>query len=182
MKSKDNIVTEGFSGKIRQLVFRQWYGQTIIGKRPRHSATTSAAQLNIQSTFKDAAVYAKAAITDPATKQAYKAKAKPGQTAYNLALADFFNAPAIGDIDTSNYSNQAGSSIRIAVTDDFKVAAVTVTIENNNRLVEQGPATLTSDGLHWLYNATVFNAVAGNSITVTATDLPGHSITKQKTV
>lgn len=183
-RSRNNIATEGLSGRIDQFVYRQWFGKTIVGKKPRHSDVVSAAQLNIRLTFKDAVIYAKAALTDIATKLAYKRKAKPGQTAFNMALADFFKLPEIRDIDTGNYNSQQGSSIKIAATDDFKVTAVQVKIEKlNGTLVEEGSATALPDGLHWLYNASVLNGtVTGNIITVTATDMPGHSIVKQKTV
>jgi hypothetical protein len=182
-QSKNNIVTEGLSGKVYQLVFRQWFGKTIVAKRPRTFSTNSASQLSIRDSFKKAAVYAKAAITDAATRLAYKAKAKPGQSAYNMAFADFFKPPSIGDIDTSTYSSQAGSTINIEATDDFKVVSVKVKIEKaNGTLVEQGSATLSSDGLHWLYTVTASGNITGNVISVTATDLPGNAIVKQITI
>ncbi len=182
-QSKNNIVTEGLSGKLYQLVFKQWFGKTIVAKRPRTFSTVSPNQLSIRESFKAAATYAKAAISNAATKLAYKAKAKPGQTAYNMAFADFFKPPSIGTIDTSTYTAQAGSSIIIEATDDFKVVSVNVKIEKaNGSLVEQGAATLSADGLHWLYTSTANGNITGNVISVTATDMPGNSIVKQQTV
>lgn len=182
-QSNQNIVTEGLSGKVYQLVFRQWFGRTIVAKRPRKFTTDTVNQLNVRETFKAAARYAKAAITDAAMKLAYKAKAKPGQSAYNIAMVDFFKPPTIGEIDTGNYSGQSGGSISIEAFDDFKVKDVRVKITKaNGALVEEGDAVLSSDGLHWLYSATTTGTVAGNVITVTATDLPGHAGSKQKTL
>ena len=178
----DNIVTEGLSGKVYQLVFKQWFGRTIVAKRPRKFTTVTSNQLTIRENFKKAATYAKAAITDAALKLAYKAKAKPGQTAYNMAFADFFNLPEIGDIDSSGYNGDVGTKLMAQVTDDFKVVSVKVIIQKSGgSLIEEGSASLLPDGIHWEYKSTVQNGlVAGTKVSFVATDLPGHSITKFK--
>lgn len=183
-QSKNNIVTEGLSGKVYQLVFRQWFGRTVVAKRPIKFTTVTANQLTIRENFKKAAIYAKAAITDAALKLAYKAKAKSGQTAYNMAFADFFSLPEIADIDSTNYNGNIGSKLMAQVTDDFKVASVKVIIEKaNGSLIEEGAAELLPNGITWLYTATVQNAtVTDTKIRFIATDLPGHSITKLKTL
>lgn len=184
MKTKNNIVTEGLSGKINKLVFRQRFGETVVAKAPKRTGISSTAQLGIRQLFKEAVIYAKASLADMATRLAYKAKAKPGQTAFNMALADFFKPPVISDIDTGNYTGIVGSSITIAASDDFKVVSVRVRIETaTGNLVEDGMATLSGDGLHWLYaSSTNSGNVSGYVVIVTATDLPGHSIVKQKTI
>lgn len=106
------------------------------------------------------------------------------QSAYNVAFADFFHAPEINEIDSSNYTTQAGSLIRIDVMDDFKVKSVHVRIERADAsLVEQGDATEDPDGIHWNYTATIANtSLAGCKIIVTARDFPGNSIVQQKTI
>ena len=182
--SQNNIITEGLSGKVYQLVFKQWFGRTIVAKRPRKFTTVTANQLTIRENFKKAAIYAKAAITDAALKLAYKAKAKPGQTAYNIAFADFFGSPEIGEIESSGYNGQVGSTLLAPVTDDFRVKSVLVRIEKTNgSLMEEGAASLLPDGLNWMYVSTVANGtVTGTKVSFIATDLPGNSITKLKTL
>lgn len=139
--SKENIVTEGLSGKLYQLVFKRWFGRTIVAKRPRTISTGSAKQLSIRSSFKNAITYAKAAVADAAKKLAYKAKAKPGQSAYNMAIDDFFKSPTIGEIDCSGYNGQVGSTVIALVTDDFKVVSVKLCIDKSNGdLLEEGSA------------------------------------------
>jgi hypothetical protein len=185
MKSSNNEVTHGLRGKMRLLVFKRWYGKTIVSTfSERDQSEPTSAQAAVQATFKLAAAYAKGAIADPATKQAYKAKAKGAQKPYNLALADFFTAPVIGEIESGNYNGQVGDNVRVAVTDDFKVASVQVKIEKaDGTLIEQGSAVVHADGLHWIYAATVANSnIAGTKITVTATDLPGNLVSKQKSI
>ncbi len=182
MKTVKNIVTEGLSGRIRQLVFRQWQGQTIVSSAPvPNSVPATAAQQLTRDTFRQAAIYAKAILQDIATKLAYKAKARPGESAYNVAIADFFKPPTIGTIITTAYTAQAGSFLTAPVTDDFQVASVEVRIEKaNGQLIEAGAATLMEDGLHYKYTTTAAVAnIAGNKITFIATDMPGHLITKQ---
>ena len=185
MKQKRiNYVTDGLSGSIGKLVFSERNGFTIVGRRPIRTAPFSAAQEAIKANFKLAVKYAKAILQDAGIKAAYKAKAKGLQSAYNLALADFFNAPVIHEVDVSRLTNIPGSPIIAIVSDDFEVKAVMVRIEKSDgSLIEEGNAFLQDDGLHWTYNLTTANANnAGNKVVVTATDLPGHSITEIKTL
>ncbi len=62
-------------------------------------------------------MYGSAAIRDAATQGAYAAVAGPGQTAHNMAVADFFNAPDISEINLARYTGQPGSTISLKATD-----------------------------------------------------------------
>ena len=185
MKSSDNFATEGLSGKYKQVVFSQRAGETIVGKRPkRKNGTRTAAQQGITSTFKKAVLYAKSILTDAAIKMAYQLKAKRGSSAFNVAIADFFTLPEIGEIDSSGYNGQVGGTLIAEVTDDFKLKSVKVQIEDaNGTRIEVGDASLLPDGLNWMYVSTVANPdTTGTKVSFTATDLPGHSISKLKTL
>ena len=183
-KQSDNNATHGIRGKVNLFVYRQRYGETIASKVPVRTAAFSETQLGIQATFKMAVLYAKAILQNPAIRQAYQAKAKRGQTAFNRAVADFFKIPVISDVDLTQLTNQAGSSILAMVTDDFRVESVKVKIEKaNGAFLEEGNAVPEQDGLHWKYTVTSTGANGpGNKVTITATDLPGHSIVEQKTI
>ncbi len=85
MKSRDNFATEGLSGTYKQVVFRQLFGKTVLGKRPKRTKASTASQNAITTAFKEAAMYAKSILIDPLIKAAYKLKAKPGQSAFNIA-------------------------------------------------------------------------------------------------
>ncbi|MFT4092667.1 MAG: hypothetical protein QM640_03420 [Niabella sp.] len=178
-ESKNNVVMHGASGKVDLIVFSQRHGKTVISKAPAHSVTHTPAQDAVRQKFQQAVIYARAAIADAAKKQAYKAAAQPGQSAYNVALADFFNAPDIQEIDVSGYTGNIGDQIKIAVTDNFKVAGVAVSVHNGDGTpVEAGNAVQDADGLHWIYTATAANAsLTGDKITVTATDAPQNETT-----
>lgn len=130
-KVGDNIVTTGLSGKLGNLlVFRNCGGKTIVSKAPkRKQAEWSEAQEKHRLRFQEAVLYAKNAIANPATKGEYQAAAEEGETAYNVAVADFLNAPHINEIDVSKYTGQVGSYIQVRAVDDFEVKEVTVTIK-----------------------------------------------------
>lgn len=182
-ESKNNVVTHGLSGKIDLLVFRQKGNKTFVSKAPRSSTTpSSAAQNQVKQTFQQAVIYGKAINADPAKKTSYQDQAKEGQSAYNVAIADFFNAPDIEEIDVTTYTGNIGSTIVIKATDDFEVKTVHVKIENGDgSLVEQGNAVADAIGLNFTYTATVANAsLAGDKITVTAFDNPGNETESSK--
>jgi len=184
--SKNNILTHGLSGKVGDLlVFRQRGGKTIVGKVPDMSEIErTGKQKAVTRKFQEAVIYAKAAIADDSLKEAYKEKTRDGQTAYNVAIADFFNAPDIEEIDLSGYTGKAGEQIVVRATDDFKVAQVTVAIyTSDGTLVEKGEATLGTNGVDWTYQTTVTSGqVTGDKIVVQASDLPGNLTERQESM
>lgn len=185
MKVKGNIVTQGLSGAAQQLVFRQRHGKTIVGVLSGNRKNVySALQLQVQRTFKQAAQYARFILQDAAIYAEYMRKSKGGVTPYNLAIADFFRPPEIGEIETGSYNGQIGGVISATIMDDFKVDSVKAVIQAaDGTVLEEGLAVMQPNGLIWSYTATVANArPEGTVISFTASDLPGHSITKTKTL
>jgi len=182
-QSKNNIVTHGLSGKVGDiLVFTQRGGKTIVGKVPTHTQQLTDKQLAVQDKFQQAVVYAQISLSNDATKAEYAAQAKNGQSAYNVAVADFFYAPNIQSIDLSNYAGAVGNTIVITVTDDFKVVAVRVKIYNaDGSLVEEGEAAQQAVGTRWQYTATVANpGISGDKIIVQAIDSPNNMSAKEQ--
>jgi hypothetical protein len=177
-KVGNNIVTHGLSGKLGDLiVFRNRGGKTIVSKIPeRKEEKWSEAQEQQHLRFQEAVIYAKNVIADDAAKKAYKASAKEGETAYNLAVADFLKAPHIDEIDISHYTGQPGSYIQVRAVDDFKVAEVSVTIFNaDGSEVEHGNAELQPGSIWWKYTATGSNnTLQGDKIVVCVSDVPGN--------
>ena len=186
-KVKNNIVTQGLSGTLGgQLVFRQTSRGTVVSVAPQApSGPPTAGQLAHQTRFQQAVIYAKGQAHDPATQTAYADEAKAQDlSVFNVILRDYMQAPSLGDVDLSQYTGKVGDFIGITATDDHAVKAVTVRIENGDgSLVEQGAATQQADPNQWLYTATVRNTtLAGDKLTVTATDNPGHAATKTRTL
>lgn len=180
-KSIENFVMQGASGKIgKMLVFRQRADQTIIAKRPKkNNQPLTLAQLEVRDRFTEAAYYAKTAISNPVLKEEYLAKAKLGQSAYNVAFADYLKAPELRKVMAEGYNGAIGDSILFRVIDNFKLQSVTVRIlDAANNVIEQGAATLMANGLDWEYIATATNpTVLGSNLEVTAKDTPGNVVT-----
>jgi hypothetical protein len=185
-KSKNNVITYGLSGKIGDLlVFRQRDGITVVSKMPEQQKEASEKQTANRKRFQQAAVYAKIAVEDAETKDLYgeQAKKRKGLTAYNVAVADFFNAPDIDTVDLSAYTGSVDDQIRIIVSDDFAVKSVHVQINNaDGSLVEQGFA-LRGAGNLWTYIATENNeSLDGDKILITASDLPGNIVAEEMSI
>jgi len=183
--SKNNLAIEGLSGQVGNLVFRRRKadGKVFVSGHPaEHEGVPSEAVQKVNVKFQEAVIYGKSAISDPAIKALYTEKASAGQSAYNVAVADYFSAPDIKEVDLSAYTGAVGSTIKIKAIDDFKVAKVFVRIATTDgSLIEEGNAVLQADGLYWLYTATQLNnSPAGDKITVTAWDLPNNSAVKEK--
>ncbi|MDR1455866.1 MAG: hypothetical protein LBJ01_09470 [Tannerella sp.] len=181
-KQKGNVVTYGLSGKIGDLlVFRQQDGKTIVSKIPAHSGTVSEKQAAHRRRFQQAVIYAKAATVSPETEELYRVAAGKGISPFNVAVADFFNAPDIHHIDLSEYTGKAGGRIRITVDDDVAVKSVKVEIRNaDGSPVEAGDAARGAGGL-WTYTAVQDNDnLDGDKITVTVSDVPGNVMQEER--
>jgi hypothetical protein len=177
-KSAKNIVLHGASGKIGdQIVIRQRHGQTILAQAPgeMQKPPTPAQQ---------AVVYGRGVMQQPGEKAEYAEKAAGPISAFNVAVADFMQAPHIDEIDLTGYRGQAGDPIRVRATDDFKVALVRVSIHNaDGTLVEEGDAAQQPNKLDWVYTATALNnSTVGDKITVRATDKPGRAGEQEMTL
>ena len=175
-KVKKNVVMKGLSGSLGdQLVIkRDKAGRTIIGVMPTFpdDREFSDAQKGHMADFRRATQYAKGTAKAQAI-YAEKAEDTP-MSAYNVAVADWFHAPEIGEIDLSGWTGQAGEPIRIEALDDVLVKRVTVIITDaEGVLIEQGAATQEEDSLWWVYTTT--QAAAGQpKVIAVAQDLPGH--------
>jgi hypothetical protein len=113
-KVRDNLVTEGLSGKLgKRLVFRKGRkGKTILATLPveNDKRQFNDAQKAHQGAFKKAIAYAKVAKTQPL----YVALGKQvDEAAYNLAVADWFGQPEVLELDSAGWRGQAGQTIRI---------------------------------------------------------------------
>ena len=183
-KSAKNIVLHGASGKLgNQIVIRQRGGEAILSQAPgKREGESTPAQKAQQKKFEQAILYGKVQITDPTAKAEYEAKAGGMKSAYNVAVADFLHAPNIDEIDLTAYQGAANNTIRVRVTDDFRVQQVQVSILNSDgTLVEQGDAVKQANQIDWVYTATAANeSTAGDKIVVRASDKPGHISTLEQ--
>ncbi|MDR1098201.1 MAG: hypothetical protein LBL57_08720 [Tannerella sp.] len=114
--------------------------------------------------------------SDAEMKAEYQQKAKPGLSAFNVAVADFLNAPVIDLVDLSNYAGRIGDTVRVRVYDDFAVREVRVRITNaDGSPVEEGAAQADAIGYEWTYVATQINeSLEGDRIEIFVSDTPGN--------
>jgi len=178
-KVKDNVLMKGVSGTIGgQLTFRQIGGKTFVSKyqRPPSVAATEK-KVAVQTKFGAATAYGRRVVRDPGLKALYQAVVKGGQRAFNIAVIDAMQAPVVQSIQTENYYGHIGDPIIVHATDDFKVAAVVVSVYNQaGVLIEEGKAILQeNEEKNWLYIASQENTgYSGSKINAVATDLPGN--------
>ena len=185
-KVKLNPVVEQVRGGIGDLIFKR-YGEDVIVARKADTADRpwSEAQLASREHFRQAALYGKLMMADPAMKALYDEAAKThGKPVFSLTIADFFNAPSVDEIDLSDYTGRAGNEIVIRASDDFEVKDVSVAMTHSDgSLIESGAAVETpARSGRWVYTATV-GVPTGTPvrIAVTATDRPGHQAVRTET-
>lgn len=179
-----NPVLERFRGAIGNLVFKRFFGRTVVARKADPSGREpTPAQTAVRSRFRLAASYAQSVFADPGRKAAYATVAAVrGSPIFSLAMTDYLTPPVVHSLDLAAYRGRAGDLVQVEATDDFEVMGVTVVIRNDGgEVLEQGPANLVNG--RWQYPATVTIA-AGETVTVeaTASDRPGHSGTKSALV
>jgi hypothetical protein len=184
-QSNENVLTQGMRGSIgKQVVYRNKAGKTVVSKSPklRPGSIPTPDQAAVRDKFKIALIYAQAAMLDVAVKAAYKAVAKGGQSAFNVAFKDAYLAPVVSLLRTDAYAGQLQDPILVRVIDNFKVTTVKVSITApNGVLVEQGFAAKEPNGVDWRYICQQVNAdIAGTTIKVVASDLPGNETLLQQ--
>ncbi|SFD79978.1 hypothetical protein SAMN05518672_103263 [Chitinophaga sp. CF118] len=183
-KAIGNLLTLGLSGTIGNMTFSQRGRDTVVSrKRGSSKVPATESQLDNQDKFKEAQMYAKAAINDPVIKAMYKAHANPGQSAYNVAFSDASKAPEILFIDTSDYHGQRGDII-IIKADNFLVLLMKVVIRNAaGVLIEEGEALAPVNGKSWKYKVTTQNDVLkGSKIIITAINRPGKQTLREEVI
>jgi hypothetical protein len=168
------------SGRIGNLVFRKHGDRTIVSHVPvqRHRELTDA-QLAHRRRFREANVYSRSALANPAVRAFYADLAgKRSSNPHAVAVGDFLRPPVIHDIALSLYQGHPEDEIIVHATDDSEVVSVTVTIKDVvGKVVERGPARERCEA--WVYDATV-RAPIGQPLTieVTAMDRPGNAVTR----
>lgn len=152
----DNVLVRGFSGKFGdQVVFRRRNGKTIMANVPgKRTSKPAGRQRECCDNFTAASKWAKMVLKDPERLAAYKAKVTGLQNAFNMAVADYLQPPAVTGINGMAYHGQAGDVILVTASDVFKVKEVMVEIRGPKKTtIEHGPCTPDPSGSYWQYVA-----------------------------
>src|SRR5260221_9685814 len=135
-KVQNNIFVRGLSGSLGdQFVVRKGKaGNTVISNKPVFSSQRefNASQLAHQDAFREAIAYAKTAKDE----EVYLTKAQgTTMSAFNAAVADWFNKPQVLEIDANGWTGASGETIRVKAMDDTLVIKVHVVITDNANAV-----------------------------------------------
>ncbi|TCC94021.1 hypothetical protein EZ428_04400 [Pedobacter frigiditerrae] len=88
--SKNNIVTETLSGKVGNIIFKNYGGKTVISKYPDMSKVVKTEkQKENQLQFKAAQAYAKSIISDTEKKLAFTKTIPKDKTVYQAAISKY---------------------------------------------------------------------------------------------
>ena len=100
-KSTRNLLTQGFSGKLGVLVFRQCNGMTIMASAPRKSTKApTAKQLEQRMQFRRASAWARGALQDQETAARYAVRSKrEKKSSYALAMRDYLRKDRLEDLE-----------------------------------------------------------------------------------
>ncbi len=182
-KVKNNLVTQGFSGKFGEdITFRQIGGKTFFARRGVSSVPPSARQLEMRNKFSQASMYASQALSNPQVNQHYQlmAKFQGLRSAYLAACADFLTPPEIGGLNTSAYHGKTGDLVTITSLTPYKITEIEIQILTpNGTLLESGKAVVREP--KWRYMAKVDNTqVQGSRLIVTARDRQGRTSTLER--
>ena len=183
-KVRLNPVLEQIRGHVGELVFKRYGNEVIVSRKADlEGLAPSEAQAAHRARFQQAVQYGKAAMADPVEKGIYQAAAKArGIPPFSCAVADYFHAPSVGELELSNYAGSPGGKITFRAVDDFGVVRADVSITGQDgTVIESGSASETApnSGL-WSYTAT--QAIPPGThvyVKVTAMDRPGGVGTSQ---
>lgn len=88
--SKNNIITETLSGKLGNIIFKNYGDKTIISKYPDMSKVVKTEkQKENQLQFKAAQAYAKSIISDAEKKSAFIKTMAKDKTVYHAAISKY---------------------------------------------------------------------------------------------
>ena len=100
-----------------------------------------------------------------------------GVSAYTIAIADWFGAPKVLEMDLDGWTGQIGQTIRVKARDNIMVAAVSVVIRDAQKnFLEMGEAVQAEDGGAW-WNYTTQSLVELDpfpTVAAIAQDMPGN--------
>lgn len=151
-------------------------GKTIVAGKPMFddNLAYTERQSMQQAAIRDSALYASFAEN----QEAYIRKARErGTTAYALAVADWYGAPRVLQINVDRWTGRPAEMIRVKARDNVMVAKVLLVIRNaQGQMLEMGEAVPSEAGSLW-WNYITRSPVPLTpfpSVQAIAFDLPGN--------
>ena len=181
-KVTPNPALEGIHGSVGRLVFRKFYGKTVVSfnAHERHERKPTLAEEPQIDRFRHATLRAKDASPEMCARYRERAKLL-NKPAYAVRTADYMHPPVIESVILAGYTGRPGEVILVRAKDDFEVKDVTVTLRlPGGEILESGTAQPTSgDAELFLYRTTAAPS-RGSEVTVTvvARDWPNNEATR----
>ena len=178
--SYNNVITRTYSGRVGDVILKNYSGKSVMAKRPDCSKVVkSARQVEINDHFKKAVRYGQFVIKNPELTAYYKRK-RPDLAPYNAGISDYQSQPIIERVDVNGYQGLPGNVVTVSVWDRWNIEGVDMVIFNaRGEVIECGAAVPRqfSGNTEWDYTATVENVDYKSSrILVRAKDLPGNVV------
>jgi hypothetical protein len=163
-----------FGGEL--VIYETGSGKKIVARKPSFddNLTYTENQTMRDAALRDAAMYASFAESQEDYIQIAE---QTGSTAYALAVADWYGAPKVLEINLDDWTGQPGETIRVKARDNVLVARVTLMIrDHDSQLVEMGEAVHSeAGGLWWTYTTqSQVSLTPFPHVQAIAFDLPGN--------
>ena len=178
--SFNNVITRNYSGRVGDIVFRNYNGKSVMAKRPDCSKVIkSARQLENMDIFAKAVKYGLFVKDNPDLCRFYKKK-RPDLSPYHAAISDYKSRPVIERVDVGGYKGLPGNVVTVSVWDKWNIEGVDIVIFNaSGEVIECGAAVPRqfSGNMEWDYTATVENVdYQGGRVEVRVKDKPGNVV------
>jgi hypothetical protein len=176
-KLYNTIFARGLAGIVDEIKAQTSSGQTILANKALFDDNREYIELlaPTQTAVLEATTYAHFAKTQDTY---LKKELETGLTAYNIAIADWFVAPKVLEINVDRWTGKIGQLIRVKARDNVRVARVSLVIRDaEGQLLEMGEAAQSEPVSAW-WNYTTKSLVRLEpfpSVKAIARDLPGNS-------
>jgi len=178
--SFNNVITSHYSGRVGDIVFRNYNGKSVMAKRPDCSKVIKTAlQWENMNKFAKAVKYGLFVMANHVLSEYYRMK-RPDLSPFHAAISDYLTRPIIESVDVRKYKGHPGDVVTISAWDKWNIEGVGVVIFNAiGDIIEFGAAVPKefSGNTEWDYTATVENIDYKSSrILVRAKDRPGNLV------
>jgi len=175
-----NVITSAYSGRVGDIVLKNYGGKSVMAKRPDCSKVVrSAKQVEINTRFAKAVKYGQYVIKNHELSEYYKKK-RPDLTPYNAGISDYQSRPVIERVDVTGYQGLPGNVVTVSAWDKWNIEGVSVVIFNaKGEVIECGSAVPRqfSGNTEWNYKATIENVdYKSCRILVRVKDRPGNTV------
>jgi len=119
--SFNNVITKEYSGRVGDIVFRNYGGKSVMSKRPDCSKVIKTArQIEFMNRFAKAVKYGQYVIKNQELSNYYRKK-RPDLSPYHAAISDYMTRPVIESVDMRNYKGHPGDVVTVSAWDKWNI-------------------------------------------------------------